>query len=607
MGSIEFEVPDEFKKYGISRIFQIGPYIKTIYNDTAITANFDVAKLKPSMKNFREQAGKIITSNGVNAGELIEKLVTYIITQATNFYEQGVTQGGGVNSSNSGSAGRGGDGGSASDQKQAAVMKYTVKRAQGPAQLWETVKVGGQYHLVSYDPVQNKLLPAASEISESDRTIVPYSEGGIEPYTFQSIDELNQYIELAKAETAGTLFTEVKDWAAKFYDTDTEEYTNLIAGDIVFTYFQDRIGKTHYVFVWGDPDQGKGAILETFNQLCYRGVSVTSATAATVYRMFGSIEKGQAVLIIDEANKLEDDNFLLNVLKVGYKGKQMIPRVMDAQSSENSKIEYFYPYGFKIIAAEKLPAHWKTGGFLSRCLQIKTAPGDPQIDIGDVVDNAGDAENAELMARLEKLRKTLFAYRLLHYHEPIPDVKIKGISGRDRELTKPIIRLFKTHGGGGDSNSLDTIKQTMHYFIKERNSFKSDSLKAAILKLVKNQIELDFNNDNGKLAYKDIWSNVKEQFNGKPLEDKPDTLDTDLYGEIGSKKLAAVLRSIGGKKARDSSGDKRVWEFDMKTLDRFSRVYKEIPASIELDESELPAASSDEEDNEEEEKENNDE
>jgi hypothetical protein len=172
---------------------------------------------------------------------------------------------------------------------------------------------------------------------------VPFSEdGGIEPYTFQNMRELEQYVDMARLETAGSLFRKIKVWAGKFYDTDTEEYTNLIAADIFFTYFQDRIGKTHYIFVWGDPDQGKGAILETFNQLAYRSASVTSATAATIYRMLGSVEKGQVILIIDEANKLENDDFMLNVLKVGYKGKTKVPRNMDTQISEKAHIEWFY-------------------------------------------------------------------------------------------------------------------------------------------------------------------------------------------------------------------------------------------------------------------------
>lgn len=590
---IDLDVPERFKQHGITRIYQTGPVVKALYKDTPIAINFDVTKLKTFAKNFREAAGKVITSNGTDASELIEKLIQHIVNQATTAYEQGVTQGGSGNGSGISSN----NNNDQKKQQQVAVMKYTIERDSG-LQLWETVKIQGRYYLVSFDHVNNKL-SCVDEISGPDKTLVPYSEEGIEHYTFQNIDELNQYITLARNETAGSLFRKVKDWAVKFYDTDTVEYINLIAGDVLFSYFHDKLGKTHYIFVWGPPDQGKGTVLETFNQLGYRAVFVTDATAATIYRILGSVEKGQAILVIDEANNIEDNTFVLNVLKVGYKGNTKIPRVMDAQSSENSKVEYFFPYGFKIIAAEKLPSIWKTGGFRSRCLEMKTAPGDPQIDIGDVVDNAGDPRNAAILSELNQLRKLLFAYRLLHYHEPIPDIKLKGITGRDRELTKPLIRLFKTHGG--DTTSLDTIKDTMHYFIKERNSDKSERLEAGMLKLIKNLIILD-PDDRGEFTYKHIWENAKQEFNGSDIEGKSGTMDTDSYGEINSKRLAGVLRAIGGKKARDSSGTKRVWKFETKTLERFSRVYKEIPDTIELEE--ITTTKADDEDEEEREEEN---
>ena len=446
--------------------------------------------------------------------------------------------------------------------------------------------LGGELCFVSFDPSEQKI-KVRPDIEEESRLVTPSSDAGIEHYSFQNIAELEKFIDLARKESLSTLFQKVRKWVRLFYDTDTEEYINLIAADIVFTYFQDRIGKTHYMFVWGEPDTGKGAILETFNQLAYRGVSVTSQTAATIYRQLGSIEKGQVILIIDEANTLEEDNFLLNVLKVGYKGTTKVPRVMDAQSSQFSKVESFLAYCFKIIAAEKLPSQWKTGGFLSRCFQIKSAPGDPQIDIGDVVDNADDPKNAKLMAELSEDRKILFVYKLLHYSEPIPDVKIKGIVARDRELIKPLLRLFKVHGGN-DDKTFETIKKTLHYFVKERNSDKTESFKATILKLTQQLLsqmitpilirECSLTKKSG--------STVKDQLNGEEVDDKPGTFKTELFGEISTKWLTGTLRAIGGKPSRNSAGDKRVWTFDDKTLRRFQRVYREIPASIELEEGE---------------------
>lgn len=588
MTGIELEVPERFSKHGITRIFLGDSYVKTNYKDTTITTDFDIKRLKAFTKEFREVAGKVITSNGSNATDVIEELLRHILNESTQAYENGrVKQT--TTTTNTTTTPNSNGTNEQQQPRRAVVMKYTVETDSGNGksplpqkqQLWETVKIKGKHYLVSFNAHENKLY-TVEDLSEPNRTLVPYSEEGIEHYTFQSANELIEYIELAKIETVGTLFKKVKEWASKFYDTDTQEYIDLIAADVVGSYFVDKLGKTHYIFVWGEPDQGKGAILETFNQLGYRAVNVSDATAPTIYRILGSVEKGQAVLIIDEANELEDNTFLLNILKVGYKGNTKIPRVMDAQSSENSKIEYFYPYGFKIIAAEHLPTQWKTGGFLSRCLKIKSAPGDPEIDIGDVVDNAGDIKNARVMHELSEFRKLLFAYRLLYYHEPIPDIKIKGITGRDRELIKPLLRLFKTHG---DTESLEIIKRTMYFFVKERNIDKSDDLKAAVFREIKNLFILNPDvEDSGELAYSDIWECLKDKFNGKDIPDKTGTMSTDLYGEVNAKKLAAIFRSLGGKNAKDGSGNRRVWKFKLKTLERFGRVYKDIPETIEVEE-----------------------
>jgi hypothetical protein len=588
----EFQVPDKLKEYGITRLVLLGQdQIKAQYNGMPIVATYDPKDITGSMKRFRKDAGNVITSNGKDASEIVEDLIR-AMTDLLSTHAEKHAMDNAVSSVVE-----------KQQQRVATVMKYTEEDVAN-SRLWETVKVGGRFYLVSYDKQTGKFSwwsnfgngngqeqdeeqqqqqQSLLTTDEDDRILQPYNESGIEPYSFTDPKELEQCIQLAKLETAGSLFQKVKRWVQKFYDTDTEPYIDLIAADVVFTYFQDRLSKTHYIFVYGEPDTGKGSILEIFNQLGYRAAQVTNASAASIYRMLGSVEKGQVIVVIDEANRLEDDAFLLDVLKIGYKGNSKVPKVMDASSSENNRVEYFYAYGFKIIAAEHLPDHYKTGGFRSRCFEIKTAPGNPKLDINDIVDNAGDTKNAKIMRELTKLRKLLFAYRLLHYSEPIPDVMIKGITGRDRELIKPLIRLFKTHG---DFASLKTVKDTLHYFIKQRNEDKVDSFTAGILKLVKQRIA--YNNGGGEdeyeLTFSDIWQYVKEQLDGESVEGKPGTIRTDLFGEISTRRLTTTLRNLGGKASKDTTGNKRVWTFDSKTLGRFSTVYRQIPDTIELEE-----------------------
>jgi hypothetical protein len=578
--TIEFEVTEKLKKYGVRSISLLGDSLEIDYCGRPIGLTFDYTKLSTSINRFRKEANRVIKANSATKSDIIEDIGIQIISEAKKHYQANGGSGGGNGKGASGSRGRGQ--GQQESTTATLIMKYNaVTTTPGVTQLWETVKIAGKFCLVSYDPLTDTLsgTEALENYDGAGNTLVPFDDSaGIEHYSFSSKDELEQYIRRARGQTLGTLFRKVKHFVSKFHDTDVEAYTNLIAADIVFTYFQDKIGKTHYIFVWGEPDTGKGAILECFNQLGYRGDSVTVATAASIYRMLGSVEKGQIILIIDEANKLENDDFLLNVLKVGYKGNTKVPRVMDAQSSQFSKTQHFFAFCFKIIAAEKLPSHWRTGGLLSRCLLIHTVPGNAEIDITDVIDNAGDPENAEIMNQLTDLRKLLFAYRLLHYHDTIADVKIPGIVGRDREMIKPLIRLFMKHGN--DSEVLKTVKETLHYFIKERNDKKVDSFNSEILKLVKQYIESHGNEY--EFTFSDIWQYIEQQLHGEPIPDEPDSMKVDLLVKISKNRLGAVLRALGGNSVRDVSGTKRVWKFDEKTLNRFDKVYKIIPETIEV-------------------------
>ncbi|MFL6474164.1 MAG: hypothetical protein ACJ71D_00235 [Nitrososphaera sp.] len=87
----------------------------------------------------------------------------------------------------------------------------------------------------------------------------------------------------------------------------------------------------------------------------------------------------------------------------------------------------------------------------------------------------------------------------------------------------------------------------MHYYVRERNEDKINSFEAAVFNRIKTLIE---HNDTYELSFIDIWNDIKLQFRGEHIEGKKWTVDTGLFGEVGSKRLSAVLRSIGGHSDR---------------------------------------------------------
>lgn len=125
---------------------------------------------------------------------------------------------------------------------------------------------------------------------------------------------------------------------------------------------------------------------------------------------------------------------------------------------------FYHTYCLKIIAAEHLPRESRAEAFLTRCLIIFTSPGVPRYKIDKVVDPAGDKEYEKIKAQLLYLRKVLFAYRLIHFSEPIPDVEL-NITGRDEELCSPLIRLFKNN-----AKVLKTVRETLYRFIIEKKT-----------------------------------------------------------------------------------------------------------------------------------------
>jgi hypothetical protein len=93
-----------------------------------------------------------------------------------------------------------------------------------------------------------------------------------------------------------------------------------------------------------------------------------------------------------------------------------------------------------MFASEQIPDKKKSKGFLERIIPLKPTAGDPEYDIAEIADGSGDERFKELYQQLMNTRKLLFMYRLLHYNETIPDIKL-NIKNRYKQLTKPAIRL----------------------------------------------------------------------------------------------------------------------------------------------------------------------
>ena len=70
------------------------------------------------------------------------------------------------------------------------------------------------------------------------------------PYIFESPDELNQYLEIARNETFGSLYLKTKLIYRKY--VNIEDYLlSILSADTIYSYFQDKFPTLHYnIFKW---------------------------------------------------------------------------------------------------------------------------------------------------------------------------------------------------------------------------------------------------------------------------------------------------------------------------------------------------------------------
>jgi hypothetical protein len=66
------------------------------------------------------------------------------------------------------------------------------------------------------------------------------------PYTFDSKEKFEEVVESTKTKNLDIIYRKVKSIWTKYIDAD-DFHISLCAADTIFTYFQDKIGLTHYL------------------------------------------------------------------------------------------------------------------------------------------------------------------------------------------------------------------------------------------------------------------------------------------------------------------------------------------------------------------------
>ena len=445
--------------------------------------------------------------------------------------------------------------------KEVVVNKYSNK---GKGQLKEAVIMDGEPYFLKYSE-EKGLLYVEPCIDEKTRKLRPphLEEYPYEPYGFTSQSLNSYYLPLAKKETIDSLYKKIKDKFRLFNDVNNY-VVSLMSMNVIGSYFQDRLSTVHYLFVAGGNGTGKSALGDTFECLGFRTVNITNATDAFWYRVLGSVEYGQITIIAEEIDKLDESVQIMNMLKTGYQPNAKVPRM----NNENDKMDFFYPFCFKILIAERSPREDKARGLLDRTFKINSYKGYPKFKIKEIRSPQGNKLRQKLLDELMELRKLLLIYKLIHFKDALVEVDV-GLDGRDEELCKPYLQLF--YSLGTTKETLKEIEETLQHFLNLKNKRKLNSQEALIYPIVANAIF----KYGLKIEAAQIWHEITESLDGQQDDKNPNIFHSaDYFDFYRSSIIGMITDKFGGELNHKEKGNLIVFNLDI-----FARMHKQYQAT----------------------------
>jgi hypothetical protein len=432
------------------------------------------------------------------------------------------------------------------------TYKYS-DNGKGP--LFEAIIFKGQPCFVYYDAKIDNV-QIVKEIGEPFRILqAPEpSEYSYPPYEFKDEDELLLTFLEAKEQNLDTLYEKALSMVTLFNDQDDHKL-KTIASDVIWSYFQDRFATTRYEVLTGGVGSGKSALAATYGAIGYRPVNTTNPTPAVIYRLLGNTEPGQCTLILEEAEKIDQNYEMMAVLKTGYTRDGKVDRT----NPITLKPEFFNSYCFKIIVAERSPNPDTGKGVVDRSFVHSCFKGFPQLDIKEILNptNTGGPEHQALRKRMKRFRNVLMMYRLIHFKDEIPDIDI-GIIGRDKELIKPTLQLFHQN-----KKSQDELVETFQIILDLKNRRKATSLHSALLDVVYltvPQIDSPISNLDGhaEISVKDYWAKLPERIEGQQDDKKPGEYHSEVFGTLHKGTVGRILHDNFGIESKHGRNGNRL-------------------------------------------------
>jgi hypothetical protein len=379
------------------------------------------------------------------------------------------------------------------------------------------------------------------------------------PYIFKSKQDFESCIKMARNETLDSSYRKVKAIWSKYVDAD-DFHISICAADTVFTYYQDKIGLTHYLFFVGNNGSGKSNNLTLLHFLAYRNFTSTDMTAANIYQFLGSDEEGQGTLCEDEADRIDEDRQKMAIYKNGYITGFPVARTDTSFGRKQIKLN---TYCWKAFAAERFLDSLKARGFNQRTIGLSCVYGFPQYDISEVVNPAGEDEYQDLLNELNETRNLLLVYRLLHFKDKIPNIQL-NIKNREKQLFKPVLRVFQ------NTDTLKELLPVISRYVSQRRETNANTLHAFLYRVI---IELIKSQNSFELESSIIWNTLTDVLAGEFNPNKTLSYDTSDFGIISRKEITQILKDVFGAKPSKRHGESSRLIFDKAKLERIGKLY----------------------------------
>ena len=464
--------------------------------------------------------------------------------------------------------------------KIVSIRKYT---GNGALPLYESIvfKDGQNAFLTLDENGQPKYQP---EINRPDKVLRPADNLDSQnplPYIFESPNELELYLERARNETFDSLYLKTRLIYSKYVNIE-DHLLSILSADPIHSYFQDKFPTLHYNIFVGDNGSGKNSALLVYKYLGYRVFYVVSASAPNYFTFLGETEECQGTIAEDEAEDIGYDREKQKILKTGYASGGSVPKVDLTYGRTQGS---FLTYGMKWLAMEELPDYKKIKGILDRSFIFRFIVGNVEYNIKDVIKYAGDPKFKPLHDELIDLRKLLFAFRMIHHKDVIPDLNL-NVKHRNAELTKPLLRLFSSRDDG--PAALEEIRLALSKIVYERNELKRNSIEAKLREVINNLIGRGSDGPNDLEPYmfynEDIWAEAKTVMNGRDNAFKPDSFYSIELGTISHKYITSIYKSkfkAEPFKVGSGSETKRGLRFSKEVLNRLV-IHYGVPNEIEI-------------------------